>query len=60
MQINVSKTEWNSLIRLIDKAVFILKNKAQKPSEYNTARLLKNTKDNIIRKNNHENKKYRT
>ena len=61
MLINISKTDWNSLVKYIDRASAILKEKSTKPSEYNTARMLKNTKDNIIRKNKqHERKSENT
>lgn len=51
MQIEVSKTNWESLISLIDKSVFIIQNSNPSCRDYNVARRLRQTKNAIIRQN---------
>lgn len=50
MQIDVSKTNWDSMMSLIDKAVTIIQQGNPTNKEYNIARQLRQTKKCIIRK----------
>lgn len=50
MQIDVSKTNWDSMMSLIDKAVTIIQQGNPTNKEYNVARQLRQTKKSIIRK----------
>lgn len=50
MQIDVSKTNWDSMMSLIDKAVTIIQQSNPTNKEYNVARQLRQTKKSIIRK----------
>jgi len=50
MQIEISKTNYDLLMSLIDKSVAIIQQKNPTTKEYNVARLLKQTKCKIIRK----------
>lgn len=50
MQIDVSKTNWDSMMSLIDKAVTIIQQGNPTTKEYNVARQLRQTKKSIIRK----------
>lgn len=50
MQIDVSKTNWDSMMSLIDKAVTIIQQGNPTNKEYNIARQLRQTKKGIIRK----------
>lgn len=49
MKVEVSKTNWNKLMSLIDKSVDIIKASNPSNSDYNTARMLLNTKKAILR-----------
>lgn len=51
MQIEVSKTNWENLILLIDKSVSIIQNGNPSCKDYNVARRLRQTKNAIIRQN---------
>lgn len=51
MKISVSKTDWETMLSLIDKAVLIIKSNQPSCKEYNVARRLRNVKNDIIRKN---------
>ena len=50
MQIEVSKTNWDLMMSLIDKAVTIIQQSNPTNKEYNVARQLRQTKKSIIRK----------
>jgi hypothetical protein len=50
MQIEISKTNYELLMTLIDKSVAIIQQKSPTTKEYNVARLLRQTKCKIIRK----------
>lgn len=51
MQIELSKTNYNQLMSLIDKAVVIIKASKPKPREYNVARQLYLIKKQIEKRN---------
>ena len=57
MQIDVSKTKFEAMMSLIDKAVAIIKQKDPTNREYNVARQLQQTKKGIIRKLERQNGK---
>ncbi len=49
MQIEISKTNYDLLMNLIDKAVNVIKQSNPSTKDYNVARRLKQTKNVIIR-----------
>lgn len=49
MQIELSKTNYELLMSLIDKSVAIIQQKNPSTKEYNIARRLRQTKNNIVR-----------
>ncbi len=51
MQIEVSKTDWCTLLTLIDKAVVVIQGLQPSTREYNIARRLRRLKNDIVRKN---------
>lgn len=51
MNIEISKTDYHSLSSLIDKAVGIIQNKNPTNQEYNVARMLRQVKKKILKKN---------
>ncbi len=58
MKIEVSKTDWSTLLTLIDKAVAIIQGASPRCRDYNIARRLRNVKNDIVRKNErHSNNK---
>ena len=52
MQIEISKTDYKSMMTLIDKAVVIIKSDTRKPREYNVARQLGILKRKVEKRNN--------
>ena len=52
MQIEISKTDYKSMMTLIDKAVGIIKSDTRKPREYNVARQLGILKRKVEKRNN--------
>ena len=57
MQIEVSKTNWENLMSLIDKSVSIIQNGNPSCKDYNVARRLRQTKNTIVRLNDKFNDK---
>lgn len=51
MDINISKSDYKSLLSLIDKSVAIIKTKTSSTRDYNVARQLGNIKKKIERNN---------
>lgn len=49
MKVEISKTNWNKLMSLIDKSVDIIRAGSPNNKDYNTARMLAMTKKAIIR-----------
>lgn len=52
MQIEISKTDYKSMMVLIDKAVSIIKSDNPKPRDYNVARQLGILKKKLEKRNN--------
>lgn len=50
MQVEISKTNFELLMSLIDKSVAIIQQKNPTTKEYNVARQLRQTKSKILRK----------
>ena len=51
MKIEISKTDFKALVALVDKCYAIIQSKQPSVREYNSARLLRQVKKGIIRKN---------
>lgn len=49
MQIEISQTNYNLLMSLIDKSVTIIQQSAPSNKDYNVARRLRQVKNNIVR-----------
>ena len=57
MQIEISKTNFELLMQLIDKSVAIIQQKSPTTKEYNVARRLRVTKNTIVRQIERQNGK---
>ena len=57
MQIEISKTNFDMLMSLIDKSVTIIQQKNPTTKEYNVARQLRQTKSKVLRQIERQNGK---